>query len=162
MNILELSDRLIRKFKINIDYILKCSDNNIEDLRNEAFIVVFDNYDKIMDNEKVFINELRSKCLKFNKYNRRIESKKLFEKFNEYENRMVIEESNKNDFDEDKLCTLLSIQNMLNQEDYEFLIKYYSLGGEELSKQLNLAPSTIRKRVSNLLKTIRKELNIRK
>lgn len=162
MNMLELSNELIRKFRINIDYILKCSDNSLEDLRNEAFIVVFDNYDRIMENEKVFINELRNKCLKFNKYNRRIESKKLFEKFNEYENKMVIEENNKNDFDEDELCTLLDVQNILGSEDYEFLINYYSLGGKEFAKQLGLNESTLRKRVSDLLKKVRKELNIRK
>lgn len=158
MNLLEFTDKLLRKFKININQIIRCSDNTLEDIRNEAFIVVFDNLSSVEENERVFINKLKSNCLKFNKYGRRIESKDRFEKFNEYENKLVEEENNSLDLDEEKLCTLLDIQNLISKKDYEFLIDYYSLGCELTSVKYNINKDLTRKRVSNLIKEIRSKL----
>lgn len=158
MNLLEFTDKLLRKFKININQIIRCSDNTLEDIRNEAFIVVFDNLSSVEENERVFINKLKSNCLKFNKYGKRIESKDRFEKFNEYENKLVEEENNSLDLDEEKLCTLLDIQNLISKKDYEFLIDYYSLGCELTSVKYNINKDLTRKRVSNLIKEIRSKL----
>lgn len=158
MNLLEFTDKLLRKFKINISQIIRCSDNTLEDVRNEAFIVVFDNLSSVEENERVFINKLKSNCLKFNKYGKRIESKDRFEKFNEYENKLVEEENNSLDLDEEKLCTLLDIQNLISKKDYEFLIDYYSLGCELTSVKYNINKDLTRKRVSNLIKEIRSKL----
>lgn len=159
MNLYELSEKLMNKFKINIDYIIKCSDNTMEDLRNEAFIIVFNYYDKIKDNEKVFINELRNNCLKFNKYGKRIESKKRFEKFNNYENRMVELEENNYDLDENKICLLSDIQNIIGINNYNFLLEYYSMGCEYIANKYSISQDLARKRISNLLKKIRKGLD---
>lgn len=158
MNLLEFTDKLLRKFKININQIIRCSDNTLEDIRNEAFIVVFDNLSSVEENERVFINKLKSNCLKFNKYGKRIESKDRFEKFNEYENKLVEEENNSLNLDEEKLCTLLDIQNLISKKDYEFLIYYYSLGCELTSVKYNINKDLTRKRVSNLIKEIRSKL----
>lgn len=158
MNLLEFTDKLLRKFKININQIIRCSDNTLEDIRNEAFIVVFGNLSSVEENERVFINKLKSNCLKFNKYGKRIESKDRFEKFNEYENKLVEEENNSLDLDEEKLCTLLDIQNLISKKDYEFLIDYYSLGCELTSVKYNINKDLTRKRVSNLIKEIRSKL----
>ncbi len=57
--------------------------------------------------------------MEFNKYGKRIESKDRFEKFNEYENKLVEEENNSLNLDEEKLCTLLDIQNLISKKDYE-------------------------------------------
>ena len=66
-------NELIKKFRININQIVTNSDNTIDDVENEAFIVLSENYNEIMNNNRVFINELKKKCLKFNKYGKRIE-----------------------------------------------------------------------------------------
>ena len=106
MNILDFTNSLLNKFNININQIIRCSDNTLSDIKNEAFIVVFENLNKIKHNERTFINELKTKCLKFNKYGKRIESKDRFERFNHYENEMIETKINDLDLDEDTLCTL--------------------------------------------------------
>ena len=65
---LHIVNELIKKFRININQIVTNSDNTIDDIENEAFIVLSENYNEIMNNNRVFINELKKKCLKFNKY----------------------------------------------------------------------------------------------
>lgn len=60
---------LISKFKINVNQIISNSDHDREDILNESYLVVQEHYDKIVKNERVFINELKTRGLKFNKYN---------------------------------------------------------------------------------------------
>lgn len=155
MNLVDFTNSLLKKFKINIDQILRCSDNTMEDIKNEAFIVVFDNFDSIKSNERLFINKLKSNCLKFNKYGKRIESKERFNRFNEYENRLIKDTENTLDLDEDLLCSIIDIKNYLSKEDYDFLIEYYGIGCEYVSDKYNISKELARKRVSNLLKKIR-------
>ncbi len=52
------AEQLIKKFRININQIIANSDNTMDDIRNEAYLVVADNYSSIQKNERVFINEL--------------------------------------------------------------------------------------------------------
>lgn len=155
MNLVDFTNSLLKKFKINIDQILRCSDNTMEDIKNEAFIVVFDNFDSIKSNERLFINKLKSSCLKFNKYGKRIESKERFNRFNEYENRLIENTENTLDLDEDLLCSIMDVKNYLSKEDYDFLIEYYGIGCEYVSDKYNISKELARKRVSNLLKKIR-------
>lgn len=65
-------NQLLQKFHINIQQIINNSDNEFEDIKNEAYIILQENYDEILKNERVFINKLKAKCLKFNKYGKRI------------------------------------------------------------------------------------------
>lgn len=158
MDILTKVDNLINKFKININQIIRCSDNTINDVKNEAFIIVFNNLNKIQENERVFINELKTKCLKFNKYGKRIESKERFEKFNDYEIRMVEDTENNLNIDEDKICYLLDIKNIVGEENYKYLIEYYGMGSDFICTKYHISKDLARKRVSNLIKEIRSKL----
>lgn len=158
MDILTKVDNLINKFKININQIIRCSDNTINDVKNEAFIIVFNNLNKIQENERVFINELKTKCLKFNKYGKRIESKERFEKFNDYEIRMVEDTENNLNIDEDKICYLLDIKNIIGDKNYNFLIEYYGMGCDFICTKYHISKDLARKRVSNLIKEIRCKL----
>lgn len=155
MNILDFTNSLLNKFNININQIIRCSDNTLSDIKNEAFIVVFENLNKIKNNERTFINELKTKCLKFNKYGKRIESKDRFERFNQYENEMIETKINDLDLDEDTLCTLIDIKNLLKEQEYIFLLEYYGMGCEYVSNKYNIRKDLVRKRVSNLIKYIR-------
>lgn len=158
MNILNTVNDLINKFRININQIIKCSDNTINDIKNEAFIIVFNDFNKIKSNERFFINELKTKCLKFNKYGKRIESKERFERFNNYENRMVEDKENLLNIDEDKICYLLDIKNIVGQDNYNYLIEYYGMGCDFICTKYHINKVLARKRASNLIKEIRGKL----
>lgn len=156
--LLEITNSLIKKFKINIEQIRKCTDNTYEDLKNEAYIIVHDNIESILNNERVFINELKTKCLRFNKYGKRIESKERFEKFNEYENNMVEESDNEMNMDEDKICMLVDIKELIGEDNYNFLLDYYNYGAKTISYKYGISECSTRKRASNLVKKIRDKL----
>lgn len=154
-------NKMIKKFRININHIINNSDNTIEDIQSESFLVLHDFMDKIKDNEKVFINELKSRCLKFNKYNRIMNTKEDWNRFNEYEERLKDEYENGMEINEDAVLGLQMIKEVTNEEEYSFLIYYYSYGQEETSKKYNLKAGTLRKRVHILINKIKKELNIK-
>ena len=124
---------LISKFIINVNQIINNSDNTMEDIKNEAYIVVDNNYSKIKENERVFINELKTRCLKFNKYGKRIESKERWKEFNNREEAMVEQFNNEYDINEDVLCQLLDVKEIIGEESYKFLIDYYNFGSKETS-----------------------------
>lgn len=153
-------NKMIKKFRININHIINNSDNTIEDIQSESFLVLHDFMDKIKENEKVFINELRNRCLKFNKYNRKLDEKSNWEKFNEYEERLKYEYENGMEIDEDAILGLQMIKEVTSEEEYSFLMDYYSYGQEETSKKYNIKVGTLRKRVHTLQNKIRKELKI--
>lgn len=155
---LDKVNELIKKFRININQIIANSDHTEDDLYNEAFIVVYEFLDKITVNEKVFINELRKRCLNFNKYNRYITSKDRWERFNEYENEMINNCINQQDNTENLLVDLMSVKNILSSKNYDFLIYYYSNGISDTAREYKLTEKYTKVKVSRLIKQLRKEL----
>lgn len=150
-------DKLLKKFHINIQQIINNSDNEMEDIRNEAYIVLYEHYSEILKDDRVFINELKKKCLKFNKYGKRIESKNRWEYFNQKELEMQEKSKQYEQMNEDNMCILIDIQNAIGKENYKFLLYYYSFGYKETAIRYNISPELVRKRVSLLLNKIRKE-----
>lgn len=152
---LEKLDYLIKHFYINIRQIINNSDNTLEDVKNDAYIVLYEHYDEIMNDDNVFINELRKRCLKFNKYNKRIETKAKWEEFNNLEERMSYELDTYSKIDEDTICSIADLENIIGKDSLDFLIYYYNYGYEKTALQYNLSPDNTRKRVSLLIKRIR-------
>ena len=157
---LNMVDRLIKKFRININQIINNSDNEYEDVKNEAYIVLNDNYDRIVKDEKVFINELRNSCLKFNKYNTRITEKERWERYNILEERLVHNYKNELEINEDVIVGIESIKKYITQYEYDFLIYYVVHGGRITSDKYNISESTVRKRFELIKKRIRKEMEV--
>lgn len=149
---------LISKFIINVNQIINNSDNTMEDIKNEAYIVVDNNYSKIKENERVFINELKTRCLKFNKYGKRIESKERWKEFNNREEAMVEQFNNKYDINEDVLCQLLDVKEIIGEESYKFLIDYYNFGSKETSLRYHISEPTVKKRVNEMISKVRRKL----
>lgn len=154
--LLSVVNSLIKKFKINVNQIIMNSDNTLEDIVNEAFIVVSENKEDIDNNKNVFINELRKRCLRFNKYGKRIESSERWKVFNDREERLQYDFGNNQDLDEDFICDIETIKTLISKEDYEYLIYYYSYGYKLTAKKYSLKEETARKRATNLIKKIRK------
>lgn len=157
---IEMVQQMISNFRINVNQIIRNSDNTIEDIESESFLVLHDFFDEIKDNNKVFINELKTRCLKFNKYGRRLDNKKDWERQNMYEERLQYEYDNGMEINEDIIVGIQAIKEKICEEEYSFLIYYYENGQEETSKKYNLKVGTTRKRVYDLIKKIRKELNV--
>lgn len=149
---------LISKFIINVNQIINNSDNTMEDIKNEAYIVVDNNYTKIKENERVFINELKTRCLKFNKYGKRIESKERWKEFNNREEAMVEQFNNEYDINEDVLCQLLDVKEIIGEESYKFLIDYYNFGSKETSLRYHISEPTVKKRVNEMISKVRRKL----
>lgn len=149
---------LISKFIINVNQIINNSDNTMEDIKNEAYIVVDNNYSKIKENERVFINELKTRCLKFNKYGKRIESKERWKEFNNREEAMVEQFNNEYDINEDVLCQLLDVKEIIGEESYKFLIDYYNFGSKETSLRYHISEPTVKKRVNEMISKVRRKL----
>lgn len=157
---LKLLDKLLKDFHINIQQIIKNSDNEYEDIKNEAYIVLYENYDEILKDKRVFINKLKAKCLKFNKYGKRIESAERWKYFNDKELQMDEQSEKQKEINENHLCILLDVKRIVGDDNYNFLIDYYSLGYKETSIKYEISPDLTRKRVSLLLDKIRKEMGI--
>lgn len=155
---LNMVDKLIKKFRINVTQIINNSDNEYDDIKNEAYIVVNDNYDRIVKDEKVFINELRNSCLKFNKYNTRITEKDRWEKYNALEERLAYDFKNNLDINEDIIVGIEAVKKCVTQFEYDFLIYYVTYGGKSTSDKYNISESTVRKRFELIKKRIRKEM----
>lgn len=149
---------LISKFIINVNQIINNSDNTMEDIKNEAYIVVDNNYSRIKENERVFINELKTRCLKFNKYGKRIESKERWKEFNNREEAMVEQFNNEYDINEDVLCQLLDVKEIIGEESYKFLIDYYNFGSKETSLRYHISEPTLKKRVNEMISKVRRKL----
>lgn len=149
---------LISKFIINVNQIINNSDNTMEDIKNEAYIVVDNNYTRIKENERVFINELKTRCLKFNKYGKRIESKERWKEFNNREEAMVEQFNNEYDINEDVLCQLLDVKEIIGEERYKFLIDYYNFGSKETSLRYHISEPTVKKRVNEMISKVRRKL----
>lgn len=145
-------DYLLQHFHINIHQIINNSDNTFDDIKNEGYIVLHEHYNEIEKDNKVFINELRKRCLKFNKYNRRIDTKAKWEEFNNLEENLRNEVNLYSQIDEDTLCSIADIENIVGKSNLEFLIYYYNYGYAKTALQYNLSPDTTRKRASLLIK----------
>lgn len=159
---LNKSNELIKKYSFIISKIISNSDNTIEDIENEAYIITKLNYDRILEDDRVFINELKKCCLKFNKYNRRIETYDCWNKFNNLESNMLSqkEENNKLNINEDRLCFLIVIQTLISKDDYDFLLCYFGYGGEYTSEKYNLSYSNTRTKVHRLINFIKSNMNV--
>lgn len=101
---LDKLDYLLQHFHIDIHQIINNSDNTFDDIKNEGYIVLHEHYDEIEKDNKVFINELRKRCLKFNKYNRRIDTKAKWEEFNNLKENLRNEVNLYSQIDEDTLA----------------------------------------------------------
>lgn len=152
---LSLIDEMIDKFRININQILANSDNTIEDILSESFIVLEEYKQDIERNNNVFINELRKRCLKFNKYGKRIDSKKQWEIFNNREESMKYSYKNNLDIDEDLICSMITIKEIIGESDYNFLIFNYSHTIKETAKHYNLNESAVQRKVKKLVDRIK-------
>lgn len=155
---LSVVNNMIQKFRININQIIANSDNTIEDIINESCIVMKEHKEAIECNNNVFINELRKKCLRFNKYGKRIESKKQWEIFNNREQAMVEQFNNEYDINEDVLCQLLDVKEIIGEESYKFLIDYYNFGSKETSLRYHISEPTVKKRVNEMISKVRRKL----
>lgn len=155
---LDIVNSLIRKFRINVNQIIANSDNTIEDVTNEAYIVVDENLSKIMKNERVFINELKTRCLKFNKYGKRIESKDRWEVFNSREENIANTIATSCTINEDMLCLKLDIKDVVGEENYNFLLDYFSYPKAYMSLKYKISEPTINKRAKKLIDRLRREL----
>lgn len=152
--ILELTNTLIKRFIININQIITNSDNEMGDILSEAYIVVYENYDRIVENERVFINEMKKKCLRNNKYGRRIESIERWQYFNELESSIPERMSYTFKLDEDLIVGLEAIKGVTTKEEYDFLICYYENGSDKTSTIYGISNTTCRQRVCRLKKRI--------
>jgi hypothetical protein len=154
--LLELLDILLRKFNINIRQIINNSDNIFEDIRNEGYIVLYEHYDDIIKDNNVFINELRKKCLRFNKYGKRIDTKSKWEEYNALEDTMNNISNSYTQINEDLLCSMCDIKDLIGEDNYKFLIDYYGLGYKKTAEKYNISSHLSRKRASLLIEKIRK------
>lgn len=154
---LSLINKMIQKFKININQILANSDNTMEDITNEAFIVLKEHKDAIDKNHNIFINELRKRCLKFNKYGKRIDSKKQWEKFNDREEVLKYEYKNPLDINEDLICSLEVIKSIIKEKDYEFLLFYYNNDRKRTAERYSMTETQVRNKVQYLINKIRRK-----
>lgn len=153
---LELLDILLRKFNINIRQVINNSDNTFEDIRNEGYIVLYEHYDDIIKDNNVFINELRKKCLRFNKYGKRIDTKSKWEEYNALEDTMNNISNSYTQINEDLLCSMCDIKDLIGEDNYKFLIDYYGLGYKKTAEKYNISSHLSRKRASLLIEKIRK------
>ncbi|MGL5100802.1 MAG: hypothetical protein ACRC6B_12375 [Fusobacteriaceae bacterium] len=151
-------NRLLSKFRINVNHIINNTDNTIEDIKSEAYLVLHTNLERIELDERVFINELKNNCLKFNKYNRVMNTKVDWERFNRYEERLQHEYSNGMEIDEDMILGLHLIKDVADEEEYQLLLDYYRYGQKLTSEKYNMKEGTIRKRVFKLIQRLKKEL----
>lgn len=155
---LSMVNMMINKFRININQIIANSDNTIDDIVNEAFIVIEENKNEIEKNQRVFINELKTRCLKFNKYGKRIESKKRWEEFNDREN--SIDLVNNLDINEDLICIMNDVKQIIGKENYDFLIDYYSYGVEKTANKYKSTYGATKRKASYLVNKIRLNMEV--
>lgn len=149
---------LLKQFSKNVQQIILVSDHEYEDIVNESYLVYYEHKDRIHENKNVFINELRKKCLKFNKYGKRLDCKRDFERFNQYESEMVDEVDTETESKENDIVDLISIQSVCTEDEYNFLLNYYRYGQTKCSEIYNIKVSTLRKRVFDLQNKIKKKL----
>ena len=158
-SILELTETLIKKFIINVRQIVNNSDHEMEDMFGEAYLVVYENYEKIISNERIFINELKTKCLRHNKYGKRIESSSRWQYFNQLEETLPERIGYSFEINTDMIVGLDAIRQYLSKDEYDFLLYYYEWGLNKTSKDYNIKPTTCRQRVFRLKQRILKGMN---
>lgn len=157
--ILEMTESLIKKFIINIIQIINNSDNEMEDMLGEAYLVVYENYKIILSNERVFINELKKKCLRNNKYGKRIESSKRWTYFNQLEESLPERMGYSFEINTDKIVGLDTIKQYVSKDEYDFLIYYYDWGLNKTASEYDIKPGACRQRVHRIKKRILKEMS---
>lgn len=158
---LSIINNMIQKFRINVNQILANSDNTIEDIINESCIVLQEHREAIEENNNIFINELRKRCLKFNKYGKRLDSKKQWEVFNDREETLQYEYHNPMDINEDIICGINDVKKLISKEEYDFLIGYYSYGGNYTANKYNMKEEFVRKRVHLLINKVKKKMGVK-
>lgn len=159
--IINLTKELMNKFKKTINQIIANSDNNMEDMFNESIIVIMDNYDAIQNNNNIFINQLKKNCLKFNKYGKRIESKDRWEEFNNREENISKEVPTTTKLNEDMFYDIIDLKNIIDKEDYDFLIDYYNYGQDIISEKYGITINTARKRTYDLIKKYQEKVGVK-
>ena len=118
--------------------------------------VLYEHYDDIIKDNNVFINELRKKCLRFNKYGKRIDTKSKWEEYNALEDTMNNISNSYTQINEDLLCSMCDIKDLIGEDNYKFLIDYYGLGYKKTAEKYNISSHLSRKRASLLIEKIRK------
>lgn len=154
----QITNELLKNFSINVRQIIANSDNEYEDVRQEAFIVVHENYDLIKENKNNFIYLLRKATLKFNKYGTRIETNARWKKYNELEESMVDKMENNLDFDEDLFLGIESIKKYCSNNEYEFLIHYFEYKAKDTAKKYGITEQSVYKKKENIINRIKKEV----
>lgn len=154
--IYNIVDDLLRQFKINVNQIISNSDNTLEDLRNEAVLIVQDKLSSIQKDKRVFINELKKRCLKFNKYSKRIESKERWEIFNNYETRLIETITNPYNTDENLVSLKVDITGIVGEENYNLLIDYFTLKIKDVAVKYGISETELEDKVMKLLIKIRR------
>ncbi|MEG0151655.1 MAG: hypothetical protein RR744_00550 [Cellulosilyticaceae bacterium] len=157
--ILTLTDELIKKFIINIKQIVSNSDNEIGDIIGEAYLVVYSNYESILQNERVFINELKKKCLRNNKYGKRIESSDRWKYFNQLEESLPKRMDYAYEINVDYIVNLDAIRKHISDDEYSFVLSYYDLGMVKFSEKNNISPNACRQKVHRIKRRILKEMS---
>lgn len=159
--ILKLSNELIKKFIINIRQIISNSDNDMCDIESEAYIITYEHYEHILKNERVFINEMRKKCLRNNKYGKRIESMNRWEYFNSLESSIPERTKITSEINEDLIVGIDAIKQCISDEEYNFLITYYDVGSEKTSEKYCISNTACRQKVHRLKRKILEVLDYR-
>lgn len=154
--IYNIVDDLLRQFKINVNQIISNSDNTLEDLRNEAVLIVQDKLSSIQKDKRVFINELKKRCLKFNKYSKRIESKERWEIFNNYETRLIETVTNPYNTDENLVSLKADITDIVGEENYNLLIDYFTLKIKDVAVKYGISETELEDKIMKLLIKIRR------
>lgn len=154
--IYNIVDDLLRQFKINVNQIISNSDNTLEDLRNEAVLIVQDKLSSIQKDKRVFINELKKRCLKFNKYSKRIESKERWEIFNNYETRLIETVTNPYNTDENLVSLKVDITDIVGEENYNLLIDYFTLKIKDVAVKYGISETELEDKIMKLLIKIRR------
>lgn len=156
---LKLTQSLIKNFIINIRQIISNSDNDMDDILGEAYIVVFENYNDIIKNNRVFINRMKTRCLKNNKYGKRIESHERWSYFNNLELTICDRDKYTSEIDEDTIVGIDAIKKVITDYEYDFLIFYYENGMTKTMDKYKINNNACRQRVCRLKRKILKELN---
>ena len=155
---IELSRKMMKAFCINVRQIIGNSDNTYEDMCIEAYIIVHENYEEIMENNRVFINKLKQKCLKNNKYGVRIESKNVWEKYNNLEESIPSDTKTSSQIEDDRMVGVDAIKGVLGEEDYQFLLCYFDNDIHFTARKYDISENNCRVKACRLKRKINREV----
>lgn len=71
---------------------------------------------------------------------------------------MVSLAENEFNIDEDTLCMLEDVKEIIGEESYDFLIYYYTYGCKLTSNKFDISEPTVRKRVNEYIRLLRRRL----